>query len=384
MVEHLGQYDSGVSYKKVIIWFILAAVIICVVALYFVLSRATIYLLPKIETKEVTVEVITDANTPDINYETNTLRGILISEESSFSESFDNIPPKKLEENAKGEIKVHNGYTRAQGFKEGDILVSDTTPEQKVRVTENLIVYRTQTKTLQVEAVEKGVAGHIPPTTFKFEKYDDFMNEKVTAKSETAFSGGIRTANMITEDDINVAKSQLLKKAKEDNAKKISAKLRSGEELKDEYTVDQIIAFHSSVAAPFEADNFKADITVKTTAAIFKKEDLDKLITQKLGKMADTNQEFLDYDESSVSLEIEKISTEEKKAYLKIKIKGRFQPKLSTALFNKDEIKGFNERAVRTYYQNFNELEGVEVKFWPRFRKTVPDIDSRIIIEIKK
>jgi hypothetical protein len=389
MVEHLGQYDSGISYKKVIFWFILAALIISLGAGYFVLSRVTIFLVPKTQTREMAISVTLDPQAEDINYETNTIRGLLLEEQTQLNQTFQDIPAKKLEENARGTITVKNGYTRAQGFKQGDVLITvGLQPEQKVTVTKDVIIYRNQTKDIEVAAVEKGVAGHIPPAKFKFEKYDDFMNEKVTAKSNQALAGGIRTAQLITENDLSAAQTEMKKKGGEQNLKKLEERLRPGEELNSQSVIHQVLVFTPSIAPNTEQASFTATINIKTSAPIFKKNDLKALIEDELRSMADTDQELTGYNEDSLSYAVEQIlpgvQTNQQKAIIKVTLKGQYRPKLPTGIFDKEEIKGFNERALRTYYDRFAELEDIEVKFWPSFRKTVPEMDSRIIIELKK
>ncbi len=383
-IEHLGQYDAGVSYKKIFLSFLLAIVVISLGAAYFILSRATITLLPKTDTKELSIELTIDPQINSIDFEQNKIHGVLLSQENQKTAKFENIPPKRIEENATGKITIHNGYTRAQGFKEGEILVTaEGIPPQKIALKQNVIVYRNQTKTVDAYAVDKGIAGHIPPSKFVFEKYDDFMNEHVQVSSSEAFSGGTRTATLITENDIEVARNNVFGELVEQNFNDLKGKIREGEEISKENSVSTTTAFHSNIAAPFETDNFEIRMVVKTTAAVFRKDDLIAIVESKLKNMADDNQEFLGYDTESLNYGIKKISTENQLANLEINIKGRFRPKLSTKIFNKDEIKGYNKRALEAHYRNFEELEGINVKFWPSFRKTVPEMDSRIIIEVK-
>ena len=384
-MEHLGQYDSGVSYKKIIFWFIVAVIAIALATWYFVLSRVTITLIPESGNKNLDLDVVIDAGTGAIDMEKAVIPGHFLIEEGRQAEKFANIPPKKLEENATGRIVIHNNYTRAQGFKEGDVLVSQgANSGQKIFLKESTIVYRSQTRTVAAGAMTKGIAGNIPAGKFVFEKHDDFMRDQVWAESTASFEGGIRTANLITEDDILVAKKELTDKISGKNMDKIRTQLREGEELGRDNSINTITFFHSDIAAPFEATGFNLDMTVKTTAVVFKKDNLISLIDEKLKNMTGSDEEFLAYDPQSLAYTIERVATEDQKAFLKVHVRGKFHPKLSTKIFNKDEIKGYNERALRAHYKNFSDIEGIDVSFWPTFRKTVPDMDSQIIIEVKK
>jgi hypothetical protein len=383
-IEHLGQYDAGISYKKIILSFLLAIVIISLGVIYFVLSQATIVLLPKTEIKELSLDLIIDSQTNSIDFEKNTIHGILLTQENQQTTQFKNIPPKRIEENATGKVTIHNGYTRAQGFKKGEILITaEGNPPQKIALKDNFIVYRNQTKTVEAYAVDKGIAGHIPPSKFVFEKYDDFMNKHVEVSSSETFSGGTRTATLITENDIEVSRNKIFEEIVNKNFEELRKKIREGETLSNENSVHTTTAFHSNVAAPFESDNFEINMAVKTTAAIFKEDNLISLVENKLKNMTGENQEFLGYEPESLSYKIKNISSENQSANLEVNIKGRFRPKLSTKIFNKDEIKGYNKRALEAHFKNFEELEGINASFWPSFRKTVPEMNSRIIIEVK-
>jgi hypothetical protein len=384
-VEHLGQYESGISYKKVLFWFIMAAIVISLSTTYFALSKVIITLIPKIETKELELKIILDSTLKSNPYdlEKDSIYGVLLSEESKSAKEFKNLLPKKIEEQATGKVTIHNGYTRAQGFKEGEVLVSKSDPPQKIALKEKVIVYRTQTKTVEAYALDKGIAGHIPPTEFNFERYDDFMNEKVTATSEEAFSGGVRTAPFVTEEDLNLAKSSLLQEINEANEKKIKERLREGEEFNKNTLTNTILAFESSVTPPFETDNFSVKMSARTTAAVFKKKDLLSFVNEKLKEQTDDNYEFLENNTQDITFNLEEIIPENQSAILKVTVKGEFEPKLSPKIFDKDEIKGYNEKALRAHYLPFDDIDDIQVKFWPKFRKTVPETNNRIIIEVK-
>lgn len=384
-MEHLGQYDPGVSYKKIVVWFVAVALVLSLGTWYFVLSQATISITPKTEVKKLELSVTIDARSGAINQEKATIPGHFFYEEGRMSQNFKDIPPKKIEESASGKIAIHNEYTRAQGFKEGDILLTEgAASPQKIMLTANTIVYRNQTKTVDAVALDKGLAGNIPPGKFVFEKHDDFMRKQVWAESTEPFQGGVRTASLITEGDISTAKNELLQKIYTANLEKIKPKLYEDEELNQDNSSNTITFFHSDVAAPLEATGFNLEMAAKTTAVVFRKTNLRSLIEEELRKMEESDQEFLEYDPESLAYKIERISSEEEKAYLKVNVSGKFRPKLSTKIFDKEEIRGFNERAVQNHYKNFPDVESVSVSFWPRFRKTVPDMDNRIIIEIKK
>lgn len=384
-MEHLGQYDSGVSYKKIVFWFVVAVIAVALATWYFVLSRVTITLIPKSGNKELNMDVVVDANMGSIDMEHAVIPGHFLTEEGRQAQSFANVPPKRLEENATGTIVIYNNYTRAQGFKEGDVLIAEgANGGQKIFLKESTIVYRSQKRTVKAVASTKGIAGNIPAGKFVFEKHDDFMRGQVWAESVASFEGGIRTANLITEDDIVVARKELTDKISDNNLEKIRGKLKEGEELGRDNLINAVTFFHSDVAAPFEATGFNLDMTVKTTAVVFKKENLISLIDERLKNMTGDDEEFLAYDQQSLSYTVDRVATEDQKAYLKVHVRGKFHPKLSTKIFDKDEVKGYNERALRAHYKNFSDIENIDVNFWPSFRKTVPDMDSQIIIEIKK
>jgi hypothetical protein len=384
-VEHLGQYDSGVSYKKILFWFIVFAIIISLSSFYFILSRTVITLIPKTENKKLEIEITLNSETITFNSEKSSIRGVLLTQENSTGKAFKDIPPKKIEENAKGKVTIYNGYTRAQGFKKGEVIfVKNGNSQEKAAFTEDFVVYRSKSRTVEVMALTKGLTGHIPPSDFNFEKYDTFMNEKVTAKSDEAFSGGIRTATLVTEGDIEVSKNEIYQELINKNLDSIREKLREGEELSRKNSLSSLTFFHSDVAAPFETNNFSLELTAKTTAAVFKETDLLALIKGKLESMSEEDQEFLEYNPESLDYQLEGINNDNGSATIKVSVNGKFRPKLSSKVFNPEEIKGYNERALRAHFANFKEIESIKVDFWPSFRKTVPEMENRIIIKVEE
>jgi hypothetical protein len=382
-IEHIGKYDSAKFYKQVLFVFIIIVFFISLFALYILLSKVTINIFPKIEKKEIKEEVSIINNLKENDYNDNFLNGIFLEETSRKTKKIDDLAPKKIEENAVGEVEIFNGYERAQRFNKGEILITKGEDPQKIVINEDFILYRNQTKTIQAYALAKGIIGQIPPGELYFEKYDQAMNQKITAKNEEPFVGGVRSASLVTEVDVEVAKNDLRKELIKDNLKKLKEKVGEEEFLDQENSYNEILEFKASVDPPFETNNFEITMQLKTTAVVFAKDEILELANQKLETRAGQENEFLTLDKlEEIELEITDFNEVEKRAVILIKFDGYFKPKLPAEVFDKGEIKGYNERALLNYYKDFEDIEKVEVEFWPYFRKTVPEIDEQIVFKV--
>ncbi|MBD3300096.1 MAG: hypothetical protein GF347_01965 [Candidatus Moranbacteria bacterium] len=382
-IEHLGRYDSGVSVKKVLFWFIVLVILVVLVVAYFTFSKTEIVLIPKTEIKELRMEIIINKNASGIDHDRNLIRGVVLVEHSSGVKEINDIPLKRVKESSRGQITIFNGYTRAQGFKKGDILVSECS-QKKAVLEEDLIVYRNQTKEVAVRSVEKGADAVIKPCGFTFEKYNEYMNEKVQVKSEKAFQGGIREAKLITENDLEIYKRELIGELEEENLEKLRLKLREGEFFEESLLLNDVSNFKASVEPPAEQDSLRLSLDLKSAIPVFQENDFYALIEKELKDLRFEDQEYLGFAKEDLKVSNRRVSSERGEAVLDVTAYGKYRPKLSTKLFNREEIKGYNESALKNYYDDFEELEGVRIKFWPAFRKTVPDMDNRIIIKIEE
>ncbi|MBD3245297.1 MAG: hypothetical protein GF335_04900 [Candidatus Moranbacteria bacterium] len=381
-IEDIGQYEVN-PYKRFFLWFIFIILFVCAGTLYYVFSSATINIYPELEHKEVELKVLLDSNEGTIDYENNKIGGVFFSTAGQGEKNYENLTPKKIQQQATGKIILHNNYSRAQRFNAGDVLITkDLIPTQKVALKKGFILYRNQTKVVEAYCLEKGIAGHIPPTEFEFEKFDDSLNGKISAISEEAFRGGVENINLITQNDIEVAKNELKQELAKQNLEKLKSKIQEGEVLTQDNTVNEIVYFKSNREPQEHADSLKVEMQLKSTAAVYKKEALISLINYNLKKEASQDQEFLSLKEDNLEISVAEISPNNQEGYLNLKINGKFRPKFSAEIFNKDQIKGYNERAVKKHYLDYADIEKVEVDFWPDFRKTVPDLNNRIFFNI--
>ncbi|MBD3238665.1 MAG: hypothetical protein GF332_03445 [Candidatus Moranbacteria bacterium] len=383
--EKYGRYSSGFPYKALLIWVIFIMIAVSAGAIYFLFSTAVIAIYPKVETKEVDFEVTLDSQASSVDYENNVIHGVLLKSQVSGEKAIKDIPAKKIDENARGQITLTNKYSRAIRFNKGDVLVAqDVVPAQKVALDRSFILYRGQTKTVDAYAVEKGIGGQIAPTTFRIEKYNDYMNQVIIAQSEKAFTGGVRTATIITEGDILAEKNLLLSQLKQKNLEILKNKISDSEVLTQDNMYNEIIAFTSNVDPPVEQDHFKISMELKSIGAVYRQEELTSLIKKNLEKKASNNQEFDDLNQENLSIAVHNLDPAANRAILNIQVKGRFISKIPSDVFNKEAIKGYNERAVKSHYEKFPDIEKVEVEFFPDFKKTVPEIDRGINIEVRK
>lgn len=159
--------------------------------------------------------------------------------------------------------------------------------------------------------------------------------------------------------------------------------LGEGKIVKEDSSHYTMIEKKATVAPGAEAESFDINLKIEVQGVTINETDLETITEKRVQALSETNEEFVKYEPDSFNYSLTELNLLDKKAVIKAKIKGLFQTKLSSKVFDKKSIIGYNEQAIREHFSHYDTISGIEISFWPPFRKTVPNVESRIEIGVK-
>jgi len=366
----LGQFFS----LRFFSFFVAAA------ALYFILPKAEIEIVPKSEVITQDFSVSADKAVVRLDSSQNKIPAQLIRLDKVESKSFVATGQRQLNEKATGIITIFNEFSSSpqalvektrfvsEGGKTFRITKSITVPGAKIE--EGRIIASSIDAT--VVADQPGEDYNIGPSRFNIPgfqgspKYEGFYGV-----SKNSMSGGaVGIMTVVSQEDFDQAKADLWQALKPVLDQEIKAQIPAGLKLSDEALRKEISSVESSVALGARGDNFT--LTMKGTAMVmlFDEGDIFSLAAQKLSVSADENK-LVDEEASQITYSETRVDFDRGQLNFKVKVAERLVWRVETNNL-KRLIAGKNENEIKEIFNQRPEIEKARVLFWPFWVKKVP------------
>lgn len=384
-MENLGPYDAGVPFRKFIFIFLLVCVVVGAGVFYSTLSRASITIIPKSTIKSVSTEVTVDGNINYPDLDKGILPGQIKIREADGNQTGITVQSKKIDEFARGKVLIHNNSPYLQGIRQGAALHPIGAPNDVTFTTvDRVLLPPKQSRTVDVIATFKGIKGNLPPGKLEFLNLDNkYMRDNLWAENTDKIDGGIREAKIVlANEDIENAYTGLAKKMFKQTIDEMNKNLDTGNIIKEESSHYTILDKKCSVVAGSEAESFDIQLKIQVQGVTINENDLKSIAENKIQSMGESNEEFVRDEPDSFSYTLSQLDLDNKKATIKIEMKGLFNAKLSPKVFDKKSIVGYNEQALREHFSHMDNIDDIKITFWPPFRKTVPNVENRIDIGV--
>ena len=360
------------SYRKLAINFLILAVNLIIIILYFTLSQAKIIIVPEQEAfahkLQIPIKEIIAAGDKAVS-------GRVVEQEVATTETFSIDSASEVPSVAEGQITIHN-KTAARNQQ----LVAKTQFSSEsgiiVRLKEGVTVKAGESVTAAAYADQAGKDGEVEPGKFEIVKLKsdkDKIYGEVTAK----FTGGTKAINIVSQETMDKATSETENKLKELAADKLAA--LAPEADKENIVISVISLKPSAQVGDTDIPSFTIEAAAVGRAIIFDQEAAKSIIKQDLAESIPVNKIVSRIDEGSFAARPDASAT-----YLDASIDATLIPKFSDAVFNKKDIMGLNRDEVRKYFRKITGIDNVDVKFSPFWVRSVPNLEDHVDIEIKK
>lgn len=371
-------------YSKIAIGFIIAVAIAAVAIVYFSFSKTVITVVPTAgeakTTAAITIVPVGSELTAD------QLEGTIVEKTVSGTKAFRNLSSlRTVEEKATGIVTIYNKHSSAQPLVTTTRLLS----EEGIlfRTKETVTVPAGGEVAVNVEADQRGENGNIGPTRFTIVALWPGLQEKIYGESTTSMTGGTRDVMVATLENINEAKEQYAKELKEQAIQELSREIalkNPTNKIVPEAATHQITKEEADVEPGDEVDQFEVESAIKLTAFVFDENKMFELVKAKLNDSLNSSQELTGASKESLEYSVESHDPANQTAQLAVTLAGSTVIKLSSPIFNRDNLTNRDKQDIRTYFLDFPEIQSVEVKFSPFWVLRSPSLKDHIEIKIQK
>lgn len=370
------------SYRKGILFFLLAMLAVVLVALYFTLTKAIITITPNV--REIKTDFILDMSSTPVDQNDSVIGGKIEQKIIESSEKFKSTGKKTIETtvdaNGLGSVTLFNNLSTKMD------LVKKTRLQSK---DGTIVRLKNEVSVLPLSSVEVEIYADSPETFTKLEigklvlpGLSDKLRDSVYAENSKLISKETRVIDVIEKKDVEDAVLSLSNKMRQESVN--NTKL----EYSDEGPM--IIAFVSEIpektvdkAIGGEASEFTVNVKMRVISVFLDRDAVNKKIESRLKNSLKSGEriERLDYDKTKYI--IEKYDLENKSAKVKVLAVGQVTIDESHPILNKQKIIGANKKQVEIYFKSFDEVKDVSVMFTPFWVNAVPSMEDKTEIKVR-
>ncbi|MFA5925298.1 MAG: hypothetical protein WC831_00025 [Parcubacteria group bacterium] len=386
---HLGQYNNT-PHRKFFWAFIVLVVMVAIFVANYTLARVYITIHPKIDKKSSEIGLTVDIKSEKPDFSNMILPGKIVESQGEITKKTDSVSEQKIEDFAKGTVKIKNIWKKDFFLQTGAQLVQGESPESVGATTKNIFILDHEVNVLAngeidaaVTAKNKGAVGNIPRGKFYFLRMSKWNRERIWAENTENFSGGEKIIRIATQDDINRAFQAAAEELGKKEIEKMTAELETVQKISPGFTRVEIMESRASIEPKTETENFEVTVKGKVSTIVYNEKDLREMAIERFKNQIGSSQEIESIDEGSIKYELTDISGNDGKANVKITIPAILMAKLPSKILEKKSIVGYNGAALQERYAKFPEISSIDVKFFPFWIKSVPNFESQIGFEIK-
>ncbi|MFA5358368.1 MAG: hypothetical protein WC310_00935 [Patescibacteria group bacterium] len=377
-VKSKGRESSAGLYRKVVISFVVLTAILILVILYFSFVSTEISLIPRPQKHDIsfTVEVMEGED----GLLTDQINGVFFEKEVTGEKEFMASGSKPVASGEIGRVKITNNYRRSQPLVATTRLLSadqtlvrissrvDIAPGKSVEVD----VYADNPKILEGRTIPAG-------TKFTIPGLHPSLQDKIYAEAVSPIGLGEKKVLIVTDDDIVRAKDELLKQLEAQSFAELGLDSKVAKAVVLEEKESEIDA-----RAGDEKERFRVKVRALVRGVFFDKDSLLRLAENKLKSGVPIEEQLIGVDYDSLVYSIEKLDTKAKAASIKVQFSGTSVIHLNSPVIAKEKLKGMNKGQLENYLSGQNTIESFQVKFFPFWVKTVPQLMDHINIRVQE
>jgi hypothetical protein len=249
-------------------------------------------------------------------------------------------------------------------------------------LTDGPVVIPPQGETVvPVTAKEQGAGGNVEPGRFIVDKLSASLQQVIFGQSSFRFSGGEVVESVLSEQEIEMKKTEALEMAKQEARGELTA-LSGGASINPELIAYDEETVETTVTAGSRAVEFNVYAKVRARAFVVDENDLLNLTLLTLKSSQKEGQEFLNYDPRSFGVEIVRSDFERGEVIIRGSLTGVFASKIAPTVFSASNVAGLSNSEAVEKLKQMAGVGGAEVVLAPFWVKTVPARAGAVEIEI--
>jgi hypothetical protein len=375
-------------YRRFVWRFVFVVSFLALLVFYFSFSKLTIDIIPKGESlNESLLLKISSATSSlenlidpreNINGE---VKDVPIEIEKSFQASGEEF----VGETISGRVKIINNYGKSQALVATTRILSPDNKMFRLKEAVTIPAGGEVWADIYVEKPSREFA--IDPSTFTIPGLWVGLQDKIYAKSETAFVFEQKNDKYVKASDIALAEKEIgdeFAKAVKTQIEEQRLNLSSvtGEEKEAIYLLDDEIVVKSEAKIDDRVSSFKARAKGTVRVAFFSAKQVSDLALSKLNLLIPDDKELLEFDSNSIIYSFESYDEETKSATIKASFPGKMVLKGDQEVVDKESLVNLSGEQIKAYLISQPEVKDFELKFSPSFIKRAPRLVDRIDVNL--
>ena len=374
---------------------VIAALVIAVLVgggvLLWVLPSATVTVQPQREPFEEELRVQLSASASAMDATTGVVPGVPIAvEEVSPKRSFAATGVTTEEgTKARGEVTITNAYSAAPQplvattrflAKDGTLfrlIEHAVVPGMDVSDEGELIP---TTITVEVEADQPGSDYNMEPTSFTIPGLAPAIQEKMTGKSVTPFTGGTNAGTgerIISQRDMDAAVAIMKQEAVATAAESLRAQVAEGEAVLEEALRTDVIEVRSTGDVGDAREDFELELLVTARTLAYREEDLRSTVFAQLQPRLPEGRAFIDKTFSGVTFSLASYDTTEEVLELDVQMDRDVVVLLPEEGISA-QLQGKTAEEVQHLLFDQYGVAAARVAFWPFWVEHVPRVPGKV------
>lgn len=375
---NLGTIQPGRNFLRIILILAIASFALVLVVLYVSFARATVVLFPVEQDVNVEYAATIDASKEYDPAKLDYVAGRVETVEKSGTQKVGDVGEKPIPDYAHVTVTIYNQQGGSQQLLPNSQLL---TPDGIKFLTDEAVdVPGGGSVTIGATAAEPGKKYNVEPTRFNFIKLSPSLQELVFAESSEKATGGEKVVNAATNDEIKRAQEDLLNQLEQEGLDELRNSLKATEQFVQEAVIKTVKDQGATVAAGEETSEYEVTGTIELKTVVFDENNLLQLSIAKLTASIDSGLELVSYDPKTFGYEISSFDEKAGTAQLSARLKGVARPKLGQEVFDKEALTGKSKGEADEFYQQFDKIDHIEVKFMPPFIQTIPTIVDKVTV----
>jgi len=373
---------------------ILTLLVIVGVYLFFKLPKADIVIWPKVDTLSFSQTITADKSVAVSDFVKFIIPAQYFEATKTNSQDFPATGNASNEGRATGTITIYNKYDPPTpvNFKTGTHFMSDS---GKLFVASQKIVVPAAKKSgskitpgsvqVEIQAVEGGSDYNIAPSNFsvpglKGTSYYYSINAVSTSAMTGGYAGKVKK---VTDDDIQQAKDVLVKKTTSDAMADLKSQISSEYILLDNAALSSVVEALSPTKPGTVAESFSYQVTVKASALVFKKSEVEELVKNYVTSQMPEGKTLL-ANSSQISYPSSTIDISGGKATLNLDFSSGVYQNMDKNSMTLSML-GQNASQIEEKIKNSfgDQVSKVTISFWPFWVTSAPNNQKVVNIELK-
>jgi hypothetical protein len=377
--ETQAVQHSLAVYRRIAVAFLLLTMLVIGLVLYVVLARAKVVVLSRQDDiqSDFIIDIAREPGPGEVH-------GDVLETSDVLTRSFPATASAEMEGRAEGRVRITSSLSRPQALVATTRLL--TPGDVLYRISENVIVPANGSVEVGAYADVPGKAGETAHATFTIPGLNPSTRELFAVESVTPFTGGLRTVQAVTQEDVDKAAAVLVEELRPALEAKLDAMAAAKglPTVGDGRTVQVTVLSATPSAKPgSEVKEFSMTVEARATGLYFDNAQFAKQVESRLRDLIGFDQSLLSATEDASQRSVEKRDLVSGRANVRVKARGIAILSAEAPALDPEKLVGISTDAAEAYLESVEGVSSASVSTTPFWSGRMPTVADHITVEVR-